>query len=61
MYTILRTEKAYTQIRNIVYYIANASGSVERALGVLDMLEKTCRTKKSRISGAGCRKVFSVL
>lgn len=40
MYTILRTEKADTQIRNIVYYIANDSGSVERALGVLDMLEK---------------------
>lgn len=39
MYNILRTEKADAQLRELVYYIADDSGSVETALGYLDKLE----------------------
>ncbi len=39
-YSIIRTDKAEEQLRDIIFYIAEDSGSVEVALGYLDKLEK---------------------
>lgn len=39
-YKVLRTDKAEEQIRDIVFYIAEDSGSVDIALGYLEKLEK---------------------
>lgn len=39
-YAIIRTDKADEQLRDIIFYIAEDSGSVETALGYLDKLEK---------------------
>jgi toxin ParE1/3/4 len=38
-YRILRTDKAEEQLREIIYYIADDSGSVEIALEYLDKIE----------------------
>lgn len=38
-YRILRTDKAEEQLREIIFYIAGDSGSVETALNYLDKLE----------------------
>lgn len=38
-YKILRTGKADSQIRELIYYIAEDSGSIEIALAYLDKLE----------------------
>ena len=40
MYQIVRTEKADNQLRDLIYYIADDSGSVDLALNYLDKLEK---------------------
>lgn len=39
-YSIIRTDKAEEQLRDIIFYIAEDSGSIEVALGYLDKLEK---------------------
>lgn len=39
IYDIVRTEKADAQIKDIIYYIADDSGSIEIALAYLDKLE----------------------
>ena len=39
-YSIIRTDKAEEQLRDIIFYIAEDSGSVDIALGYLDKLEK---------------------
>lgn len=39
MYKILRTDKAEDQLRDIIYYIADDSGSIDTALKYLDKLE----------------------
>ena len=39
-YSIIRTDKAEEQLRDIIFYIAEDSGSVDVALGYLDKLEK---------------------
>lgn len=39
-YSIIRTDKAEEQVRDIIFYIAEDSGSVDVALGYLDKLEK---------------------
>lgn len=39
MYSIIRTEKADNQLRDILFYIADDSGEVENALKFLDKLE----------------------
>lgn len=39
-YQILRTDKAEEQLRDIIFYIAEDSGSIDIALGYLDKLEK---------------------
>lgn len=38
-YTVRRTEKADSQLRDLIYYIAEDSGSAETALNYLDRLE----------------------
>lgn len=38
-YSIIRTEKTDNQIKDLIYYIADDSGSVEIALSYLDKLE----------------------
>lgn len=38
-YNILRTDKADSQLREIIYYIAEDSGSIEVALAYLEKLE----------------------
>ena len=40
MYNILRTDKAEDQLRDIIYYIAADSGSIDIALKYLDKLEE---------------------
>lgn len=39
-YQIIRTDKADEQLRDIIFYIADDSGSVEIALNYLDKIEK---------------------
>lgn len=39
-YKLLRTAKADEQLRDIIYYIADDSGSVDIALDYLDKIEK---------------------
>ena len=38
-YTIIRTDKAEEQLREIIFYIADDSGSVDIALNYLDKIE----------------------
>lgn len=38
-YTIIRTDKADEQLREIIFYIAEDSGSIDVALGYLSKLE----------------------
>ncbi|ERJ11029.1 type II toxin-antitoxin system RelE/ParE family toxin [Haloplasma contractile] len=40
MYEILRTDKADEDLRSIIYFIADDSGSIEVALNYLDKIEK---------------------
>ena len=40
-YQIVRTDKADEQLREIIFYIADDSGSVEIALEYLDKIEKS--------------------
>ncbi|HZK44297.1 MAG TPA: type II toxin-antitoxin system RelE/ParE family toxin [Syntrophomonadaceae bacterium] len=40
MYKILRTDKAEDQLRDIIYYIADDSGSTDTALRYLDKIEE---------------------
>ena len=41
MYSIIRTEKADNQLRDILFYIADDSGDVQIALKYLDKLESS--------------------
>ena len=41
MYKIMRTDKAEDQLRDIIYYIADDSGSVDIALKYLDKIEES--------------------
>ena len=43
-YSIIRTDKAEEQLRDIIFYIAEDSGSVDVALSYLDKLEKAIMT-----------------
>lgn len=40
IYDVIRTETADSQIRDLIYYIADDSGSIEIALAYLDKLER---------------------
>jgi|SRR5690625_463462 len=60
MYKIMRTDKAEDQLRDIIYYIADDSGSVETALKFLDKIEKSInRLKEFPNSGSVPR--YSIL
>lgn len=39
-YSIIRTDKADEQLREIIFYIADDSGSIDVALNYLDRIEK---------------------
>lgn len=40
-YTIIRTDKADEQLRDIIFYIADDSGSIDMALSYLEKVENT--------------------
>lgn len=42
-YKIVRTEKADEQLREIIFYIADDSGSIDIALNYLEKIEKTIK------------------
>ena len=42
-YNIIRTDKADEQLREIIFYIAEDSGSVDIALNYLDKIEKAIK------------------
>ena len=46
MYKIMRTDKAEDQLRDIIYYIADDSGSVDTALKYLDKIEESINRLK---------------
>ncbi len=52
MYRIIRTDKAEDQLREIIYYIADDSGSIDTAIKYLDKIEKPInRLKEFPYSG----------
>ena len=57
---ILRTDKAAEQLRNIIFYIAEDSGSVEIALGYLGKLEKAIMKLES-FPYSGVKPKYSIL
>lgn len=46
MYKIMRTDKAEDQLRDIIYYIADDSGSIDTALKYLDKIEESINRLK---------------
>ena len=46
MYKIMRTDKAEDQLRDIIYYIADDSGSIDIALKYLDKIEESINRLK---------------
>lgn len=52
-YKIIRTDKADEQLREIIFYIAEDSGSIDIALNYLDNIEKTInRLQEFPMSGS---------
>lgn len=41
MYRVLKTDQAEDQIHDLIHYIADETGDIERALAYLDKMEKT--------------------
>ena len=59
-YKIIRTDKADEQLREIIFYIAEDSGSVDIALNYLDQIEKAIkRLENFPLSGSMPR--YSIL
>ncbi len=59
-YKIIRTDKADEQLREIIFYIADESGSVDIALDYLDKIEKAInRLSDFPLSGSTPR--YSIL
>ena len=46
MYKIMKTDKAEDQLRDIIYYIADDSGSIDTALKYLDKIEESINRLK---------------
>lgn len=46
MYKVMRTDKAEDQLRDIIYYIADDSGSIDIALKYLDKIEESINRLK---------------
>ena len=59
-YQIVRTDKADEQLREIIFYIADDSGSVEIALEYLDKIEKSI-IKLSTFPYSGSIPRYSIL
>ncbi|MBQ3601830.1 MAG: type II toxin-antitoxin system RelE/ParE family toxin [Lachnospiraceae bacterium] len=59
-YQILRTEKANEQLREIIFYIAEDSGSVDIALNYLDKIEKSIN-RLEEFSYSGSIPQYSIL
>lgn len=59
-YSIIRTDKAEEQLRDIIFYIAEDSGSMDIALGYLDKLEKAIMNL-SDFPYAGVKPRYSIL
>lgn len=59
-YKILRTEKADNQLRDIIFYIANDSGSVDIALNYLDKIE-TAINSLGEFPYAGSQPKYAIL
>ena len=60
MYEILRTDKAEDQLRQIIYYIADDSGSVDIALRYLDKIEQAIN-RLQEFSNSGSIPRYSIL
>lgn len=60
MYKILKTDKAEDQLRDIILYIADGSGSVESALRYLDKLE-TAINRLKEFPDSGSMPRYSIL
>lgn len=59
-YNIVRTDKADEQLREIIFYIADDSGSIDIALNYLDKIEKAInRLEEFPMSGSVPR--YSIL
>jgi len=59
-YKIIRTDKADEQLRDIIFYIADDSGSIDIALNYLDKIENAInRLKEFPMSGSEPR--YSIL
>ncbi len=59
-YKVIRTDKADEQLREIIFYIADDSGSVDIALNYLDKIEKAIdRLEEFPMSGSEPR--YSIL
>lgn len=59
-YKILRTDKADEQLREIIFYIADDSGSVDIALNYLEKIETAIKQLED-FPGAGSVPRYSVL
>ena len=52
-YKIIRTDKADEQLREIIFYIAEDSGSIDIALNYLNKIEESiCRLEEFPMSGS---------
>ncbi|MCK9267736.1 MAG: type II toxin-antitoxin system RelE/ParE family toxin [Alkaliphilus sp.] len=60
MYKIMRTDKAEDQLRDIVYYIADDSGSIDIALKYLDKIEESINRLK-QFPNSGSIPRYSIL
>ena len=60
MYKILRTDRAEDQLRNIIYYIADDSGSVDIALRYLDKIEQAIN-RLQELPNSGSIPRYSIL
>ena len=60
MYKIMRTDKAEDQLRDIIYYIADDSGSIDIALKYLDKIEESINRLK-QFTNSGSIPRYSIL
>lgn len=59
-YSIIRTDKAEEQLREIIFYIADDSGSIETAMNYLDKIEKAIY-RLGDFPGSGSIPRYSIL
>ncbi|MDE7203420.1 MAG: type II toxin-antitoxin system RelE/ParE family toxin [Lachnospiraceae bacterium] len=59
-YKIIRTDKADEQLREIIFYIADDSGSVDTALDYLNKIESAIKCLED-FPMSGCKPGYSIL